>query len=142
MDNPLRLTMRLAGLCLIALTLAVAAYARYAGAIVGNDGVHVSAGHAHYLVAHGSVARCKLGDQRMVVEPPGREFLAGVRIDPPVGGLLTCRGGAVMVTRGLALGLYPLADYGLVPVLLGTALIMFSGFIRRPPFGYHPHWFR
>lgn len=129
----MRLMMRLAGLLLIGLTLAVAAYARYAGDVVGEDGVTVRAGHAHYLVAVKDTARCQLGDQRIVVEPSvRREVLAGERIDPPVGGLLTCRGGEVMVTSGLALGLYPLADFALVPLLLGTGLIVFASFVHPP----------
>lgn len=128
----LRWAMRVVGVVLIAVTVGVALYARFGGEDVG-DGLVVSAGVDHYLVATGSVAHCEAAGERLEIPPLGqREILDGVRIEPDSDKLLTCEGGDVTVTRGSALVLYPVAEYDFVPVIVGAALIVIARFMRPP----------
>ncbi len=126
--------MRLIGIALIAATLAVAGYARFAGQQVAG-GIDLPQGKS-YLASSGPVAHCTMHNDSSAgkrVEVPvlgARELLDGTRIEAPAGGTrLSCVGGDVSVTSGAVL-VYRLAEYDFVPVIAGAVLIVFARFLR------------
>jgi hypothetical protein len=118
--------LRVGGLLLLAVAIAVTAYARFGGQAVG-PGLFPEPGSPHYLVSPAADTTCTVGGLTLLVPAQQRGLLDGTGFTTEAAEELTCERRNVRLTSGPLVLAHPLAEQDWLTVLLGSALVVVPG---------------